>query len=177
MWSSVLQWFKGRKKISVPICVNLWILAMFLLAWITFRLVSEVPGRAALELWGLCPTLPLLTQTLMAAHALPVLNLTLCQKDAPCASSLWRGTKISLGKRGSPDHVFWMFSSTGKDWCGRIGKNPALLCLLIACQDKIKLWNGATYLKICFIVREKHGHERGKDGVVMWAGHALVALI
>lgn len=90
-----------KKNDSVAIHVNLWRVAMFLLAWITFRLVSEVPGRAALELWGLRPTLPLLlTQRLVAAHALPVLSLTLCRNDDLCAFSLWWGTKNKLGKEG-----------------------------------------------------------------------------
>lgn len=117
------------------------------------------------------------SSSLVAAHALPALSRHRAERML-CVPSLCHGAqKISLGKRDTLDHVFWKFSSTGKDWCGRIAENLALLCLLAACQDKIKFRNRATYLKIFIIVREKHGYERGKDRVVMWAGRALVAPI
>lgn len=49
------------------------------------------------------------------------------------------GYKISLERGILQAMGFGTFSYTGKDWCGMIGENLALLCLLAACQDKIKL--------------------------------------
>lgn len=62
---------------------------------------------------------------------------------------------------------------------GRIGVSGLVktwlfcVCLLHA---KIR-YSCETDIKTFFIVREKHGYESGKDRVVMWVGHALVAPI
>lgn len=137
MWSSVLQWFKTNKKKAaayVAICVNLWILAVFLLAWITCRLISEAPWQSSPGARRGCPPLsPLLGWgaggSSFLACTLPASlparpPLPTCGKDALGTFSLRQRTKIKFGNEvESRLCILQVLLYKERGWCGRIGED------------------------------------------------------
>lgn len=108
----------GGKYIYMSLHVNLWILVVFLLAWMLadsfLKLLVEQPWSL-----GCCSLLSPPFHLGAGGSSYPACTQPLpCRKDVLCTFS----QKLSLGMWNTPNCAFCKFS-TREGWCGRIGEN------------------------------------------------------
>lgn len=121
----ILQWFQTRNGICSPSCEMVSVGSAFT-GWSSCRIISEIPSRAALVLYRLCPGFPLCCWWLSPCshhwlHSVPPPYPSTTGRMLLGPSGYSRRRKLSLGMRSTPDRAFLKFSSTR--WCGRFGAN------------------------------------------------------